>query len=77
VQRATGLTRHAIAEAEALGLPRLATMLSQSVAYGEIGFTGRLPATAPAAEEMSALLAELRRLGWLPSVSAYQLAASA
>ncbi len=77
VQRATGLTRHAIAEAETLGLPRLATMLSQSVAYGEIGFTGRLPSSAPAADELSALLAELRRMAWLPSVSAYQLAASA
>ena len=66
VQRTTGLTRHALAEAETMVLPKLASMLSQSVAYGEVGFTGRLPTTAPASEEFAALIAELRRMGWLP-----------
>jgi chromosome partitioning protein len=77
VQRATGLTRHAITQAEELGLPRLTTMLSQSVAYGEIGFTGRLPSSAPAADELAALLAELRAMTWLPLLPVYTLAASA
>jgi chromosome partitioning protein len=66
VQRTTGLTRHAITEAGVLDLPRLDTMLSHSVGFGEIGFTGRLPVASPAVDEVAMLLAELRALGWLP-----------
>jgi chromosome partitioning protein len=66
VQRTTGLTKHAITEANALNLPRLEAMLSHSVGFGEIGFTGRLPTTSPAFDEVTTLLAELRALGWLP-----------
>lgn len=64
-QRTTTLTRHVVAEAAAMGLPCLATTFSQSVAYGELGFSGRLPTAQPAAGEIAELLVELRSLGWL------------
>ncbi len=64
-QRAnTALARHAVAEAKAL--PMLAAGLSDLVAYGEMTFSGRLPAGGKAAAEVAALIAELRGLGWLP-----------
>ena len=36
------------------------------MAYGEMTFSGRLPAGGKAAAEVAALIAELRGLGWLP-----------
>jgi len=63
VRSATALTKHALVEAAAL--PRLASCLSDLVAYGEIGFSGRMPG-GKAGGETTALLAELRSLGWLP-----------
>ena len=66
IRRGTTLSRHLLTEIDALNLPRLKTTLSEAVAYGELGFAPALPATGPAAQEIAALLAELRRLEWLP-----------
>jgi chromosome partitioning protein len=63
VRPATTLSKHAAAEAASL--PKLNSSLSDLVAYGEIGFSGRMPA-GKAAVEVAALMAELRELGWLP-----------
>jgi chromosome partitioning protein len=60
------VARHALAEIDNVGMPRLSTALSDVVGYVELTHTGRLPATAPAAGEIAALLQELRELGWLP-----------
>jgi chromosome partitioning protein len=67
VRRGTTLSRHLLSEIEALGLPRLETVLSEAVAFGEMGFLPALPTTGQAAMEIGALLVELRRLEWLPS----------
>jgi chromosome partitioning protein len=67
IRRGTTLSRHTLSEIEALSLPRLQTALSEAVGYGELGFSGALPMTGPAAAEIAALVAELRALGWLPS----------
>ena len=66
VRAATALSRHALSEAASL--PRMAIGLSDLVAYGEMGFSGRMP-TGKAALEVAALLAELRQVGWLPASS--------
>ena len=66
IRQGTLLSRHLIAQIEALELPRLATTLSEAVAYGELGFAPWLPTTGLAAQEIAALLAELRALAWLP-----------
>jgi chromosome partitioning protein len=63
VRPATALSKHAAAEAAAL--PKLEAVLSDLVAYGEMGFSGRMPA-GKAGAEVAALIAELRQLGWLP-----------
>jgi len=64
--RRTTLTRHALAELTAAGVPRLGSSLSDLVAYGELTYSGRLPAQGPAAAEVAGLVAELEGLGWLP-----------
>ena len=66
VRRNTTLARHVAAEIERLGLPRLDTTISEAVAYGEMSFSGALPTTGTAAEEVAGLMAELRGQGWLP-----------
>ena len=66
VRPATTLSRHAAAEAASL--PRLSCSLSDLVAYGEMGFSGRMP-VGKAGTEVAALMAELRDLGWLPASS--------
>src|SRR4051794_9371981 len=66
VRPATMLSKHAATEAASL--PKLNACLSDLVAYGEIGFSGRMP-TGKAAAEVAALVAELRELGWLPTDS--------
>jgi chromosome partitioning protein len=63
VRPSTTLSKHAAAEAESL--PKLKAGLSDLVAYGEMGFSGRMP-TGKAASEVSTLIAELRSIGWLP-----------
>jgi chromosome partitioning protein len=71
IRRATTLSRHTLAQLETLALPRLQTVLSDAVNWGEISFSGALPsAGSTAASELAALVVELRDLGWLPAVSA-------
>ena len=64
VRSSTALSKHAAAEAASL--PKLDASLSDLVAYGEMGFSGRMP-TGKAGTEVAALMAELRSLGWIPS----------
>ncbi len=64
--RRTQLTRHAAQEVKAAGLPRLEATLSDLVAYGEMSYSGRLPSSGPAHQEVMALLTELRGEGHLP-----------
>lgn len=66
VRSSTALSKHAVAEAASL--PRLAVGLSDLVAYGEMGFSGRMPG-GKAGAEVAALMAELRNLGWLPGAA--------
>jgi len=61
------VARHALAELDEAGLPRLSTTLSDVVAYVELTHTGRLPTTNPAAAEIVALVGELQELGWISS----------
>jgi len=66
IRRGTTLSRHLVAQIEALELPRLDTTLSEAVAYGELGFSPVLPTIGQAAQEIAGLLTELRALAWLP-----------
>ena len=65
VRSSTALSRHAAAEAGPL--PKLEAGLSDLVAYGEMGFSGRMPA-GKAGAEAAALIAELRAIGFLPEL---------
>jgi chromosome partitioning protein len=47
-------------------LPKLEAGLSDLVAFGEMGFSGRMP-TGKAGAETAALIAELRAIGFLPA----------
>jgi chromosome partitioning protein len=66
IRRGTTLSRHVLAELETMELPRLQTVMSEAVAYGEISFSGTSPKDGTAAEEIAALLTELREVGGLP-----------
>jgi chromosome partitioning protein len=66
IRRGTTLSRHLLTQIDALDLPRLQTTLSEAVAFGELGFASALPTVGQAAQEIGALLAELRALKWLP-----------
>jgi chromosome partitioning protein len=66
IRRGTGLSRHLLAQIGELELPRLDTALSEAVAYGELGFVPELPSSGQAAQEITALVAELQGLEWLP-----------
>jgi chromosome partitioning protein len=68
IRRGTTLSRHLLTEIDALELPRLETTFSEAVAYGELGFSPALLATGQAVQEIAALLAEIRALGWLPQL---------
>jgi chromosome partitioning protein len=68
IRRATTLSRHVLAQLEALGLPRVQTVLSEAVTYGEISFSGVLPTDGTSATEIAALMAELREGAWLPNL---------
>jgi chromosome partitioning protein len=61
----TQLARHVLREIEDAGLPLLTSTLGDLVAYGEMTFSGRVPAEGLAGEEVTRLLAELRALGWI------------
>jgi chromosome partitioning protein len=63
VRSSTTLSKHAATEAALL--PKLKSGLSDLVAYGEMGFSGKMP-TGKAAAEVTALIGELRGLGWQP-----------
>jgi chromosome partitioning protein len=63
VRRNTTLARHIAAEIDRLQLPRLTTTLSEAVAYGEMSFSGNLPAHGTPAEEVTGLMDELRQHG--------------
>jgi chromosome partitioning protein len=65
VRRNTTLARHVSAEIDRLGLSRLDATISESVAYGEMSFSGTLPPAGVAAAEIAALMGELRGQGWL------------
>jgi chromosome partitioning protein len=65
VRRNTMLARHVAAEIERLGLPRRTATISEAVAYGGLSFSGALPASGAAADEITALMAELRGHCWL------------
>jgi chromosome partitioning protein len=64
VRSSTALSKHAVTEAASL--PKLKASLSDLEAYGEMGFSGRMP-TGKVGTEVAALLAELRSLKWLPA----------
>lgn len=67
--RRTSLAKHAAAEAAQASLPRLEASLSDLVAFGEMSYSGRVPASGPAGAEVEALIVELRGLGWIPDVT--------
>jgi chromosome partitioning protein len=64
---ATAVSKHAVAELEAAALLRTAATVGDRVAFAEMTFSGRIPATGDAAQEIAALIAELRDLGWIPA----------
>jgi chromosome partitioning protein len=66
-QRRTQLARHAANEIANADLPRLKATLSDLVAFGELSYSGKIPASGTAAPEIVALITELRSLGWVPS----------
>ena len=66
LRRSTTLSRHVLSELDRLDLPKLRTTLSNAVAYGEMSFSGALPATDPAARETAALIEELQEQVGLP-----------
>jgi chromosome partitioning protein len=66
IRRGTTLSRHILAEVEVLKLPRLQTAMSEAVAYGEISFSGTVPKDGTAADEIAALVKELREVGGVP-----------
>jgi hypothetical protein len=69
IRRGTTLSRHLLAQIDALSLPRLEATLSEAVAYGELSFAPALPNVGVAAHEIAALLGELRTISWLPSMA--------
>src|SRR4051794_5840514 len=68
IRRATTLSRHVLTELETLRLPRLQTVLSEAVSFGEISFSGVLPRDGTSASEITSLMRELRKAGWLPTL---------
>jgi chromosome partitioning protein len=63
----TTLARHATNEMNAAGLMRLDSSFSDLVAFGELTYSGSLVEKSTAAGEVAALVAELRKLGWIPT----------
>ena len=56
---------HVVEEVGKLGVQPLAATLGQRAAYPEISFTGVLPASGTARDEINTLIAELDSLKWL------------
>jgi chromosome partitioning protein len=69
IRRGTTLSRHVLTELDTLELPRLKAIMSEAVAYAEIGFSGALPKEGTPAEEIATLLAELHAAGGIPTLS--------
>lgn len=65
--RKTTLARHAAAELVKADLPRLTSTLGDYVGLSEVSYSGRLPSSGPAVNEIRALITELIRLGWIQS----------
>jgi len=65
----TKLTRHAIRELQEAGIPTLQSSISHRTAFGELSYSGILPAKGAAAEEVEAFIAELKQIGWVPHKS--------
>lgn len=63
VRHDTTRSRHLPAQIETLEPPRVGTTLSQTVAFGELGFRPGPPSSGEAAVEIAALMAGLRSLG--------------
>jgi chromosome partitioning protein len=68
IRRTTTLSRHVLTQMDEMKLPRLQTALSESVSFGEISFSGLLPKDGTSAGEVAALLAELQKIGGLPTL---------
>jgi chromosome partitioning protein len=66
LKQATAVSRHAVAELDAVSLPRTAAGIGDRVAFAEMTFSGRVPTGSDAGHELAGLVAELRNLGWLP-----------
>lgn len=66
LKQLTAVSRHALAELDAAGLPRTQAGLGDRVAFAEMTFSGRVPTGGEAGQELAGLVAELRGLGWLP-----------
>jgi chromosome partitioning protein len=78
VQANTAVARHAASELyvetqepsdPAEPLPQLQSVLSARVGFVEMTFTGVLPTSGPAAQEIDRFISELQELGWLPSIT--------
>jgi chromosome partitioning protein len=67
LKQTTAVSRHAVAELDAAALPRTTASIGDRVAFAEMTFSGRVPASGDAGQEIAELIAELRRFGWLPS----------
>jgi chromosome partitioning protein len=67
LKHATAVSRHAVGELDAAALPRTGAGVGDRVAFAEMTFSGRVPAAGDAGQEIAALVAELRDLGWLPA----------
>ncbi len=67
VKNATAVSKHALAELDAAFLSRTTAAIGDRVAFSEMTFSGRVPATtSEAGQEIAGLIAELRELGWVP-----------
>ena len=66
VKQATAVTRHTMAELEEAELPRTSACMGDRVAFAEMTFSGRVPASGDAGQEIKALIQELQNLGCLP-----------
>lgn len=65
----TNLTKHAEQELKEAGIPTLKASISHRTAFGEISYSGTIPSKGTAADEVTALIAELRSIGWIPETS--------
>src|SRR5215213_5089385 len=67
VKHATTVAKHTVSELDAAGLPRTKAGIGDRVAFAEMTFSGRVPGSGDAGQEIADLIAELRHLGWVPT----------